>query len=482
MKLTLQHRFLWITLLSICSFNLAAQKLSGVSFKRLFMDYQTLQGGDFGAFQDYRDGFEFGYHHPVSDHLLINVPVKIGLGNKTDEITNQHIIGMDAQAHFYPIVNPKRFKPYLLAGAGGVWQGKDSFNLQVPVGIGVDIKIAKNAYFNLQSEFRWSSAENNNNFNHGIGFKYFFGRKDQMDSIPDLSMDVKVDTDMDGIADEYDACPTLPGLQAFAGCPDKDNDGVQDSRDDCPDIAGLIEMKGCPDSDGDGVSDNQDECPSVVGPISNKGCPLMERKDTDGDGVMDDVDLCPGVAGLAKFSGCPDSDGDGIEDSVDKCPNAAGLSAFMGCPDTDKDGIEDSRDKCPNTVGPISNNGCPVIEAADREVLSFAMKAVQFELGKATLKTESYSILNQIVNIMKKYPDYKLNIEGHTDNTGAFDVNQKLSESRAKSCYEYLVQKGISGSKMSFKGFGQTRPIADNSTYSGRTLNRRVEFNLTPGN
>jgi outer membrane protein OmpA-like peptidoglycan-associated protein len=295
-------------------------------------------------------------------------------------------------------------------------------------------------------------------------------------------MDAKVDTDMDGIADEYDACPTIPGLQAFAGCPDKDNDGVQDSRDDCPDVAGLIEMKGCPDTDGDGVSDNQDECPTLAGPASNKGCPLMERKDTDGDGVMDDVDLCPGVAGLAKFSGCPDTDGDGIEDSVDKCPNAAGLPAFMGCPDSDKDGIEDSKDKCPNTAGPVTNNGCPVIEAADREVLSFAMKAVQFELGKATLKTESYSVLNQIVNIMKKYPDYKLNIEGHTDNTGAFDVNQKLSESRAKSCYEYLVQKGIPASRMSYKGFGQSRPIADNSTYSGRTLNRRVEFNLTPGN
>ncbi|HEY3387000.1 MAG TPA: OmpA family protein, partial [Saprospiraceae bacterium] len=147
---------------------------------------------------------------------------------------------------------------------------------------------------------------------------------------------------------------------------------------------------------------------------------------------------------------------------------------------SDKDGVEDSKDKCPMTPGPISNMGCPVIEAADREVLTFAMKAVQFQLGKATLTNDSYSVLNQIVNIMNKYPDYKLSIDGHTDNTGTAEVNRKLSENRAKACYDYLASKGIPTNRMSYQGFGPSKPIADNSTYSGRTLNRRVEFNLTP--
>ncbi len=477
---TIHHRLFLISLLLAGSLCASSQKL-GVSFKKLFLDYQTLQGGDFGSLKDYRNGFEFGVHVPVTDHLMVNVPVKIGLANKTDEITNQHIIGADAQLHYYFLSNPDRCKPYVLAGAGGVWAGKDSINLQVPVGLGVDIRIAPNAYFNLQSEFRWSSADNNNNFNHGIGFKYFFGRK-EMDSIPDLSTVNPLDSDMDGISDDFDACPTVAGLAAFAGCPDKDGDGVQDSRDNCPDIAGLIELKGCPDSDGDGISDNEDECPYLAGPQSNRGCPVIEKKDSDGDGVNDDEDQCPDVKGLFMFKGCPDTDLDGIPDPEDKCPKVAGLETFGGCPDTDKDGIEDSKDKCPNTYGPVSNGGCPIIEAKDREVLSFAMKAVQFELGKATLKSESYSILNQIADIMRKYPDYNLSIEGHTDNTGSSDVNHKLSHSRARACYEYLIQRGIPASRMTAKGFGQSRPIADNSTYSGRTLNRRVEFNLTPGN
>ncbi len=481
MKRTILTAFWISSALFFCVEHAGAQQYPGVSFKRLFLDYQTFQGGDFGAFKDYRDGFEVGFHYPVSDQLLINLPIKIGLGNKTGEITNQHIIGLDAQAHFYPLANPDRFKPYALAGLGGVWQGKDSINLQVPVGVGLDIKLAPNAWFNIQSEFRWSSAENNNNFNHGIGFKYFFGPAGQ-EAMPDLSGKTPmVDTDMDGIPDEFDACPTIPGLAAFAGCPDTDGDGVPDHLDDCPNVAGLIEFRGCPDTDGDGVPDNKDECPTVAGPASNNGCPTEPRKDTDGDGVPDDEDDCPTVPGLAKFKGCPDTDGDGIEDRLDRCPNVAGLPEFDGCPDTDGDGIDDTKDKCPNTPGPASNHGCPVIEAADREVLSFAMKAVQFELGKATLKSESFTVLNQIVNIMKKYPDYKLTIEGHTDNTGASDVNQKLSESRAKACYEYLMQKGIPAGRLAYKGFGQSRPIADNSTYSGRTLNRRVEFNLTPG-
>ena len=479
MKPTSTLKLALIVFILVNGMTLSAQLPLGVSFKRLFLDYQTLQGGDFGAFKDYRGGFECGVHIPLNERLLVNVPVKIGLGSKTDEIVNEHIIGLDAQLHYYFLPSPDRFKPYVLAGAGFVYQGKDSVNLQVPVGLGLDIRLAPNAYFNIQSEFRWSSAENNNNFNHGIGFKYFFGVK-PVDTIPDLTMTENEDRDGDGIVNEYDACPDVAGLLAFAGCPDRDNDGIQDANDDCPDVAGLMEYKGCPDTDNDGLSDNIDKCPQVAGPASNGGCPV-ELMDTDGDGISDDSDQCPDKAGPLKFNGCPDTDNDGIPDLSDKCPNVSGLAAFGGCPDTDGDGIEDSKDKCPNSAGPASNGGCPVIETKDREVLSFAMKAVQFELGKATLKSESHAVLNQIADIMKKYPDYHLSIEGHTDNTGSADVNHTLSHSRARACYEYLLSRGVPANRMTHKGFGQTRPIADNSTYSGRTLNRRVEFNLAPG-
>lgn len=467
------HRFSILSLILLMGQFAGAQTSAGLSFKRLFMDYQTLNGGDFGAFKDYRNGWEVGVHLPLTEKLLINVPIKVGLGAKTSEFTHEHILGLDAQAHYYFLNAPDRFKPYLLAGGGFVWQGKDSINIQVPAGIGVDIKLTEQAYFNLQSEFRWSSADNNNNFHHGIGFKYFFGAP--AEETPELA-----DTDQDGIPDLDDACPLVAGLAEYDGCPDTDGDQIPDPQDECPDVFGVMAFNGCPDTDLDGVPDHQDACPNDPGPLSNNGCPVEEQPDADGDGIPDAEDRCPDVAGLEAFGGCPDRDGDGIEDRFDDCPDVPGLTAFAGCPDTDGDGIPDPKDACPNTAGPASNSGCPVIEKADREVLTFAMRAVQFELGKATLKPDSYSILNQIVNILKKYPDYHLIIEGHTDNTGSADVNQRLSESRAKSCYDYLVQKGISANRLAYKGFGPSRPVADNSTYSGRTLNRRVEFNMVP--
>lgn len=144
--------------------------------------------------------------------------------------------------------------------------------------------------------------------------------------------------------------------------------------------------------------------------IQFDGCP-----DSDGDGIADHEDKCPDKSGKRKW-GCPetfkDSDGDGIEDKMDECPLANGLKEFNGCPDSDGDGVQDKYDSCPNVSGPKTNKGCPLIEKKDQDVLDFAMRAVQFDLGRATLKSESFSILDKISGIMKKYQDYKLEIGG----------------------------------------------------------------------
>ena len=454
---------------------ISAQEGAGLTFKRLFMDYQTLNGGDFGAFKDYTSGFEVGYFFPIMENLEVYIPLKVGLGNRSEERINNRLIGLDIQGQYHFLQNPKTFSPYALAGIGGVLENKDSFNLQIPLGLGFDVKIAPNAYFNWQSEFRPSTLENHSNFHHGLGFRYVFGGNSDMVEKPKIEMPELVDTDMDGITDNLDKCPLIPGLAAFEGCPDKDNDGVQDSEDRCPDFPGLKELNGCPDTDGDGVSDMEDECPNMAGLIENKGCPSA---DTDGDGVLDEMDACPEVKGLINLAGCPDSDNDGIIDNEDDCPYDAGLSRFRGCPDTDGDGVIDKSDLCPNAAGSPENNGCPDIAKADRETLEFAMKAVEFETGKALLKRESFTVLNQIADIMSRYPDYSLEISGHTDNVGTETNNQRLSEQRARTCYEYLAGKGVTTRRMTYVGHGEVKPIADNDTATGKTLNRRVEFDM----
>lgn len=90
-----------------------------------------------------------------------------------------------------------------------------------------------------------------------------------------------------------------------------------------------------------------------------------------------------------------------------------------------------------------SNKGCPEIRKEDKETLNIAMRDVQFEHNSATLTNSSYKILGQISTILNSYPEYKIEISGHTDNTGTAEINKKLSEQRARACRDYLISKGL---------------------------------------
>ncbi|MCC7244947.1 MAG: OmpA family protein [Saprospiraceae bacterium] len=309
------------------------------------------------------------------------------------------------------------------------------------------------------------------------------GIADKMDKCPSLpgSGDTNgcPDTDHDGIADKDDECPLRRGVPALSGCPmkDADRDSVPDMDDLCPNVFGLVKFKGCPDTDGDGIEDRADSCHLVAGIMQFHGCP-----DTDGDGIEDKKDACPTEKGpLEYYFGCPvrDTDRDSVEDRYDECLLVAGKVKFKGCPDTDNDGIEDKYDSCPTRPGTAANKGCPGIDKKDKEKLDLAVKSVKFETGKAILKVESNKILNDIADIMTRYPEYKLRIEGHTDNQGKDEANLTLSEKRAVACAEYLTGKGVNKTRMLPKGFGETKPVADNKTAAGRTKNRRVEFILS---
>ncbi len=351
----------------------------------------------------------------------------------------------------------------------------------------------------------------------GLQVSYRLGKKDRdgdgildaQDRCPDVPGSGRSrgcpDADHDGIADRDDECPHRKGIIALSGCPvkDMDNDSVPDVDDLCPAEAGLISLRGCPDLDADGVEDRADECPKVAGLPKFHGCP-----DTDGDGVEDRLDSCNTIAGLAKFYGCPDTDGDGLEDRYDACPKDSGLVEFYkgcpvrdsdgdgiedkldpcptiagklehhGCPDTDGDGVEDRQDICPTVAGKADNRGCPPIARKDQQKLILAMKAVKFKTGQAILKPESSKVLTDIAKIMVKYPGYYLQMAGHTDSQGDDAANLLLSEKRAQACADFLTEKGVAKERLLATGFGETKPIASNKTAKGRTLNRRVEFDL----
>ena len=265
------------------------------------------------------------------------------------------------------------------------------------------------------------------------------------------------------------------GIVIKFGSKDTDKDGIPDNKDACPEVAGLKEFNGCPDTDGDGIPDKDDACPQVKGLKEFNGCP-----DTDGDGIPDKDDACPEVAGPKEFNGCPDTDGDGIADKDDKCPDVAGPAENAGCPwpDTDGDGVLDKDDLCPEVAGPASNKGCPEPDEKEQKQLNQYAKTILFDTGKATIKFESAEVLNQILNVLKKYPNSRFRIEGHTDSTGKKAKNMILSQNRADAVKVYLIQGGIDASRLESQGFGPEKPIASNKNKKGRELNRRVEINL----
>jgi outer membrane protein OmpA-like peptidoglycan-associated protein len=223
------------------------------------------------------------------------------------------------------------------------------------------------------------------------------------------------DKDMDGIADHLDSCPNIQGLAIFKGCPDTDEDGVEDRFDFCPLDFGLSIHFGCPDSDKDGLLDYQDSCKFMAGPIENKGCPY---NDTDGDGIIDKKDKCPFEFGIAANNGCPDND-------------------------WDKDGILNMLDSCPNTFGVAQNFGCPIVEEAEKEIIEFAFKNLEFETNQSIILTESFESLDKLAQLLQKKKDWKLLLSGHTDDVGNAQDNLILSKNRAKSVQEYLVEKGV---------------------------------------
>ena len=228
------------------------------------------------------------------------------------------------------------------------------------------------------------------------------------------------------------------------------------------------------DTDGDGVTDDVDKCPGTPAgtAVDGDGCPLPQ--DDDGDGVTNDVDKCPGTPAGAKVdaSGCElDSDGDGVVDSRDQCPNTpAGAKVDdKGCElDSDGDGVTDSQDKCPDTPkgDRVDAIGCSFKE-------EIKLPGVVFETGKADLLPESLPVLEGAIATLKRYPDLKVEVAGHTDSRGSDMLNLDLSSRRAATVLRYLQDGGVTNTLTS-RGYGERQPVASNNTDEGRQTNRRV--------
>jgi OOP family OmpA-OmpF porin len=281
---------------------------------------------------------------------------------------------------------------------------------------------------------------------------------------------------------------------------DRDDDGIRDDTDACPDVKGELQSDptkdGCPlaDRDKDGILDVEDACPGTPGQRSadatRNGCP----PDTDEDGFADAADACPKEKGVAsadpRKNGCPaDRDGDGVADAADACPDTVGPKSgdpkWNGCPDDpDGDGVKGPSDACPKDKGVAdpdpTQNGCPKLaRLVNNEIV--IKQQVQFNVyGKSrsdTVAPVSKDLMNEIRDVIIHHPEIvKIEVQGHTDDSGDDAYNQRLSEERAQAVRQWLIDAGIPADKLVAKGYGYTKPLADNRIRQGRQQNRRVQF------
>ncbi|MBI4696877.1 MAG: OmpA family protein [Gammaproteobacteria bacterium] len=141
--------------------------------------------------------------------------------------------------------------------------------------------------------------------------------------------------------------------------------------------------------------------------------------------------------------------------------------------DSDGDGVYDDKDKCPGTPPgvKVDATGCPL-----KGEKLMTLEGVNFDFDKATIRADSSSILDHAVDVLKQNEGVAVSVEGHTDSRGADAYNQKLSEKRAAAVMTYLVKHGISASRLSSKGLGESKPVAPNDTEENMFKNRRVEL------
>jgi OOP family OmpA-OmpF porin len=173
-----------------------------------------------------------------------------------------------------------------------------------------------------------------------------------------------------------------------------------------------------------------------------------------------------------------DSDGDGVMDTDDQCPNTprGSIVDASGCPvpvDTDEDGVLDDDDECPGTAPGVTVDprGCEV-------GAEIRLQGVKFETNSDVLLTNAAILIEDAARTLVKNPSLRVEVAGYTDDRGDAAYNQGLSERRAKTVRDYLVTIGVDEDRLTWRGYGENDPIADNATPEGREQNRRVVLRI----
>lgn len=458
---------------------------------------------DFDADQLEAGGSVFGelyLSNGFSLELALNALDLSGVSENGAASFKSRLTGMSLLGRLGP--GGQGFRPYLAAGGEYVavdpsidYTGNhERDNFAVPVGAGVSFGLSDKISFDLRGLYHYvvggdavdgstASSADDSYLTGTAGLTWLMSANKDPDGDGLLNNEEKTlgtnpkvaDTDGDGLTDgeEVKTHRTDP-LKA-----DSDGDGLTDADE-------IRKHKTDPnkaDTDGDGLSDSDEIAKTSTDAL---------KPDTDGDGLSDGEE----INNYKTKATAADSDGDGLNDGDEvKTHKTNPLQADTDS-DTLNDGEEVTRHKSdPNksdTDGGSVADGVEVQRGTNplladddvpkKEMLrveagaSIVLEGVVFASGSAKLSPVSEGVLQKAYNAMEAYPNVKVEIQGHTDNTGSRATNMRLSQQRADAVKAWLVAKGIAADRMKTMGYGPDKPIASNDTKDGRQKNRRIEF------
>jgi outer membrane protein OmpA-like peptidoglycan-associated protein len=449
-------------------------------------------------------GRAFIRYYPSSK---IGIEFGVGLGTieakKDTQFFTSTIYPFDVRFILQP-VKIKSVTPYFYAGAGLLsFNPKDSTGKKLPrnargdyktltsfypLGFGISFDLSKSTTLGIAGTYNLTSTKFLDDIKTNTRDAYWSFTIDLFAYLKEQNPDL----DGDGLLNDEERELKTDPLN-----PDTDGDGLRDGEE-------VHKYKTDPlnkDTDGDGLTDGEEVLTYHTDPLKkdtdgdglNDGEEVLQYKtdplkpDTDGDGLNDGDEVLKYKTNPLKV----DTDGDGLSDGdevlkyltnpLQKDTDGDELSdgdevlkykTLPLKPDTDNGGMPDGKE-IQLGLNPLDpSDDAPTIKVGERIIL----EGVNFETAKTTLLPEAMQILDQVAVSLATNPNTEVAIHGHTDNVGGAKYNMNLSSGRAESVKAYLVSKGIQAGRITTKGYGFTKPIADNTTAEGRAKNRRIEF------
>ncbi|MEM6344915.1 MAG: OmpA family protein [Bacteroidota bacterium] len=441
--MTLRHLLLYLASLTLICVQSQAQTsrypwMAGVS--GTFLDYQGLQTGNLLNYKSFDPGIQFGAHVYLNKALNLSiqsafVPETMYPLNELEQVGTS-LVDVNGLLTFKTagtlFSEEAVLAPYFSTGIG-LNSANNIVRPYIPAALGLRVRIS--GTFSLQFETMYKQRLGKNSFQHlahSAGFVF---------ALPTQKK------------------PTKPP--------------VERKRPQRPEVAEVA------DRDGDGIADNDDLCPDEKGLAMYLGCPAEETKEESVPAQPAPSTSKEPVQSFAIIDeqASPEEPAEEVNEfQIEDMSQEARLS------DLQINDEAESKEEIVVEESPAEPTSHEIVEIdiEDQEFLAAAINNIYFEYGSENLTVSSLGVLDTVALILKKYPEYNLQVLGHTDNTGDPTFNQILSVKRAFQVKYYLVYtKGIRLSRISSDGYNSAVPLADNTTERGRAMNRRVELKVS---